>query len=76
MTRSGPSGAKSPSTASLVCCHASVAIAATTATAAEPDRETGPSRTTTVRDHGTAYTVMKGELHIHADPAARPPAAD
>ncbi|MFB4195399.1 hypothetical protein [Streptomyces carpaticus] len=45
-------------------------------TATEPDRETGPSQTTTVRDHGTAYTVMKGELHIHADPPARPPAAD
>ncbi|WP_043238660.1 hypothetical protein [Streptomyces violaceusniger] len=39
----------------------------------EPDAESGPTQTTTVRDHGTAYTVMNGELHIHHDSSARPP---
>ncbi|MFF2377814.1 hypothetical protein ACFVUW_25845 [Streptomyces xiamenensis] len=44
--------------------------------AAEPEAGAEPAQTTTVRDHGTAYTVMKGELHIHQDAGARPPEAD
>ncbi|WP_052851485.1 hypothetical protein [Streptomyces avicenniae] len=39
----------------------------------EQDAGPGPAQTTTAREHGTAYTVMEGELHVHHDHSARPP---
>ncbi|MFI7272381.1 hypothetical protein [Streptomyces sp. NPDC049879] len=39
------------------------------------DSAPGPAQTTTARDHGTAYTVMEGELHVHHD-APAPPSAE
>ncbi|MEI7030643.1 hypothetical protein [Streptomyces pratensis] len=41
----------------------------------EAEAGSGPSQKTTVRDHGTAYTVMRGELNIHHDAATRSPEA-
>ncbi|MFF8499966.1 hypothetical protein ACF07L_04805 [Streptomyces anulatus] len=32
---------------------------------ADADVDAGATQRTTVRDHGTAYTVMRGELNIH-----------
>ncbi|WP_078500707.1 hypothetical protein [Wenjunlia vitaminophila] len=31
----------------------------------ESDADAGATQKTTVRDHGTSYTVMRGELNIH-----------
>ncbi|WTW99566.1 hypothetical protein OG216_42255 [Streptomycetaceae bacterium NBC_01309] len=43
--------------------------------AAEPDaatpREAEPTQVNTANDHGTVYTVMEGDMHIHHD-APRP----
>ncbi|MGX1948703.1 hypothetical protein ACWIGY_00280 [Streptomyces anulatus] len=47
--------------------------------AAEPDAvadaaaDAGATQRTTVRDHGTAYTVMRGELNIHHAAPGRSP---
>ncbi|MGC5530071.1 hypothetical protein [Streptomyces sp. SR-10] len=32
---------------------------------ADANADAGATQRTTVRDHGTAYTVMRGELNIH-----------
>ncbi|WP_327334232.1 hypothetical protein [Streptomyces anulatus] len=47
---------------------------------AEPDAaadavaaDAGATQRTTVRDHGTAYTVMRGELNIHHAAPGRSP---
>lgn len=43
---------------------------------AEPAPPAGPTQTNTAHDHGTVYTVMRGEMHIHhADRPGEAPAA-
>ncbi|MGH4028602.1 hypothetical protein ACQB60_06650 [Actinomycetota bacterium Odt1-20B] len=29
--------------------------------------ESGPTQNNTAKDHGTLFTVMKGDLHVHQD---------
>ncbi|MFD4175080.1 hypothetical protein [Streptomyces anulatus] len=41
--------------------------------AAEANADAGATQRTTVRDHGTAYTVMRGELNIHHAAPGRSP---
>ncbi|RPK93314.1 MULTISPECIES: hypothetical protein [Streptomyces] len=40
---------------------------------ADADADAGATQKTTVRDHGTSYTVMRGELNIHHDAPCRSP---
>ncbi|MGW5926415.1 hypothetical protein ACWF2L_09205 [Streptomyces anulatus] len=40
---------------------------------ADADADAGATQRTTVRDHGTAYTVMRGELNIHHAAPGRSP---
>ncbi|MEU5229741.1 hypothetical protein AB0G82_10790 [Streptomyces anulatus] len=40
---------------------------------ANADAVAGATQRTTVRDHGTAYTVMRGELNIHHAAPGRSP---
>ncbi|MFD7124445.1 MULTISPECIES: hypothetical protein [Streptomyces] len=39
----------------------------------EANADAGATQRTTVRDHGTAYTVMRGELNIHHAAPGRSP---
>ncbi|MER7548977.1 hypothetical protein ABTX86_03155 [Streptomyces anulatus] len=41
--------------------------------AADANAGAGTTQRTTVRDHGTAYTVMRGELNIHHAAPGRSP---
>ncbi|MFH9236979.1 hypothetical protein ACH4KO_06090 [Streptomyces anulatus] len=41
--------------------------------AADAHADAGATQRTTVRDHGTAYTVMRGELNIHHAAPGRSP---
>ncbi|MFD7673127.1 hypothetical protein [Streptomyces anulatus] len=41
--------------------------------AADANADAGATQRTTVRDHGTAYTVMRGELNIHHAAPGRSP---
>ncbi|MFE3384403.1 hypothetical protein [Streptomyces anulatus] len=43
------------------------------AAAADANADAGATQRTTVRDHGTAYTVMRGELNIHHAAPGRSP---
>ncbi|EHM28273.1 MULTISPECIES: hypothetical protein [Streptomyces] len=47
--------------------------AAADAVAADANADAGATQRTTVRDHGTAYTVMRGELNIHHAAPGRSP---
>ncbi|WP_329356243.1 hypothetical protein [Streptomyces anulatus] len=40
---------------------------------ADANADAGATQRTTVRDHGTAYTVMRGELNIHHAAPGRSP---
>ncbi|MEU2083820.1 hypothetical protein ABZ569_18365 [Streptomyces albus] len=40
------------------------------------DRESGPTQSNAAHDHGTVYTVMNGELHVHPYTAPQDPAPD
>ncbi|MFG2721829.1 hypothetical protein ACGFW5_26615 [Streptomyces sp. NPDC048416] len=42
------------------------------AAAAAVAEESGPTQTNTAKDHGTVYTVMNGELHVHHDEPGAP----
>ncbi|MFH8687823.1 hypothetical protein ACH4EC_13285 [Streptomyces anulatus] len=42
-------------------------------TVADAAADAGATQRTTVRDHGTAYTVMRGELNIHHAAPGRSP---
>ncbi|KQX36601.1 hypothetical protein ASD97_20615 [Streptomyces sp. Root63] len=41
--------------------------------AADAGADAGATQRTTVRDHGTSYTVMRGELNIHHAASGRSP---
>ncbi|MEV7496452.1 hypothetical protein [Streptomyces anulatus] len=41
--------------------------------AADAGADAGATQRTTVRDHGTSYTVMRGELNIHHAAPGRSP---
>ncbi|MFE1820254.1 hypothetical protein ACFW9S_14760 [Streptomyces anulatus] len=41
--------------------------------AADANADAGATQRTTVRDHGTAYTVTRGELNIHHAAPGRSP---
>ncbi|MFJ4705036.1 hypothetical protein ACIP6I_09285 [Streptomyces anulatus] len=45
--------------------ESAAAAAAAAEAGADADADAGATQRTTVRDHGTAYTVMRGELNIH-----------
>ncbi|MFJ2432166.1 hypothetical protein ACIOWM_03020 [Streptomyces anulatus] len=40
---------------------------------ADANADAGATQRTTVRDHGTSYTVMRGELNIHHAAPGRSP---
>ncbi|WP_097964103.1 hypothetical protein [Streptomyces sp. or20] len=40
---------------------------------ADANADAGSTQRTTVRDHGTSYTVMRGELNIHHAAPGRSP---
>ncbi|MFF8281761.1 hypothetical protein ACF06W_03455 [Streptomyces albus] len=39
-------------------------------------RESGPTQSNAAHDHGTVYTVMNGELHVHPYTTSQNPAPD